>query len=160
MHLSLQDLQVEIDEKDASMHRLQFTLNILELKQDLEGETKISGQEEDSPVTTPMSLVAVNRDPFSLKKRTDVAQLPKAPETPETVSPREPTTPKLVLMGIMDVAGSRVAIINDKVLRPGEIVHRQRIDAIKDDHVIMAEGDRTYRLYLKGVSPRSSEVKK
>ena len=38
---------------------------------------------------------------------------------------------------------------------------KQRIEAIKDDHVIMARGDQTYRLYLKGMSPRSRrEAKK
>ncbi|NIO05225.1 MAG: hypothetical protein GTN74_11630, partial [Proteobacteria bacterium] len=49
--------------------------------------------------------------------------------------------------------GSKIAIIDNKILRPGEMVGQQRIDHIADDHVILLEGDETDFLYLKGSTP-------
>jgi len=64
-------------------------------------------------------------------------------------------------MGVMDIAGKRVAIINNKIVRPGQVIHGQRIDRIEDDHVVIVSGDTEYPLYLKdSTSPRRREVKR
>jgi len=156
LHLSLSDLRIETDKKDPTMHRLEFILNIFEL------EDELSPSKGESIEIHPLSmdLVAVRRDPFSPKKPPKVAQLPEKPK-PERVAAKKPRRPKLVLMGIVDIAGSRRAIIDNKILKPGEVIRRQRIDQIKDDHVILVDGDTTYALYLEGSTPeKRREVKR
>jgi len=151
--LSLSDLRIETDQKDNSTHRLRFILNIFELKDDLQVGQGESGDRGVSLRPKDMDLVAVYRDPFSLTKRTGVVQLPKKPK-PTKVAMKKRRPPKLVLMGIMDIAGRRVAIINNKILRQGEVIRGQRIDRIEHDHVVIALKDSTYPLYLKGSAPR------
>ena len=159
LRLSLSDLRIEIDKNEPSMHRLQFTLNILELKDDLSPGQGESGEKRISQ-PPDLGLVAVHRDPFSVKKRTQVAQLPKKPK-PRKAATKKRRRPKLVLMGIMDIAGSRFAIIDNKILRPGEVIRGQKIDQIADDHVIIGEGGRTYSVYLEGARPpERHEVKR
>lgn len=153
MRLSLSDLRIETDQKDNSTHRLRFILNIFELKDDLQVGQGESGDRGVSLRPKDMDLVAVYRDPFSLTKRTGVVQLPKKPK-PTKVAMKKRRPPKLVLMGIMDIAGRRVAIINNKILRQGEVIRGQRIDRIEHDHVVIALKDSTYPLYLKGSAPR------
>lgn len=159
LRLSLSDLRIESDKKTPSTHRLQFTLNIFELKEDLKADQGESGEKQISqPVA--MDGVAVPRDPFSLKKETQVAQAAKKPK-PAKGATKKRRRPKLVLMGIMDIAGSKRAIINNKILRSGEVIRGQRINRIADDHVIIGEGDRAYPLYLKGSPPvKRREVKR
>lgn len=154
--LSLGDIRIESDEKDPSMHRLQFTLNIFELEEEMPAEEGRSIQEEESPL---IDLVEVRRDPFGSKKAAVVSPVPQKPKPTKAVAKKR-GQPKLVLMGIVNIAGNRIAIINNKILRPGEVIQRRRIDQIEEDHVILVKGDESYPLYLKGaVSPKSREVK-
>lgn len=148
MRLSLGKLQIERDPKDVSMHRLQFTLNIVELNEDLDFGPEIpAGTVFSDPTET--ELIAVFRDVFSPKQGTTVVQLPKPPE-PAKVVKKKRRPPKLNLMGIMEIAGKRVAIINDKIVRPGEVILKQRVERIEDDRVIIGRGDQQYSLFLKG----------
>jgi Tfp pilus assembly protein PilO len=151
MRLSLSNLQIERDPKDVSMHRLQFTLNIVELTDDVDFGPEIWA-ETVSPDSKNMELVAVFRDVFSPKQGTTVAQLPKPPESASVVK-KKPRPPKLNLMGIMEIAGKRVAIINDRIVRPGQIILKQRVERIEDDRVIIVRGDQEYSLFLKGSTP-------
>ncbi|NIO05226.1 MAG: type 4a pilus biogenesis protein PilO, partial [Proteobacteria bacterium] len=67
LRLSLNDLRMESDEKDPAIHRLQFTLNIMELKDELSaGQGGLGGNANNQPEKIP--LVAVHRDPFGAKK--------------------------------------------------------------------------------------------
>ena len=151
LRLSLHDIRIEVDKKSRVMHRLQFTLNIFELKEKLPTGPGESSEQQVYP-PADMDLVAVRGDPFSPKKQPEVVQLPEKPEETEPVQ-ENATRPKLVLTGIVDVEGSRLVIINDKILRLGETIDTERIGQIEDDHVIIVEDDRTYPLYLKGSSP-------
>jgi hypothetical protein len=151
MRLSLSNLQIERDPKDVSMHRLQFTLNIVELNDDVDFGPEIWA-ETVSPDSKNMELIAVFRDVFSPKQGTTVAQLPKPPESANVVK-KKPRPPKLNLMGIMEIAGKRVAIINDRIVRPGQIILKQRVERIEDDRVIIVRGDQEYSLFLKGSAP-------
>jgi Tfp pilus assembly protein PilO len=150
LRLTLNDLMIETDKKIPSMHRLQFALNIFELKNDL---TANPGETGVKQALSPANINPVNvgRDPFLPKKQTEIVQAPQMPKK-TNVSTKKRRPPKLVLMGIMDIAGNRRAIINDKILRPGDMIRGQRIDQIAEDHVIMGQGERTYALYLKGSS--------
>ena len=151
MHLSLNKLRIELDPKDASIHRLQFELNIFELNDDLDFGPGVSA-DIMSPLSKRMELVAVSRDPFSPKQATQVAQLPKPPKPAKAVTKKRKWR-RLDLMGIMEVAGQRVAIINDKIVRPGEVIHKQRVERIEKDHVIIMKGNEQYSLFLKGSTP-------
>ena len=84
MRLSLSNLRIERDPKDVSMHRLQFTLNIVELNDDVDFEPEISA-ETVSPDSKDTELIAVFRDVFSPKQGTTVAQLPKPPKPAKMV---------------------------------------------------------------------------
>jgi hypothetical protein len=158
--LSLNDLTIETDKKISSIHRLKFALSIFELKDDL--ETANPGESAERQISSPvdMDLVAVVRDPFSPRRQVEVAQVPQKPKKTKRTT-QKPTEPKLVLMGIMDIDGNRRAIINNNVLKPGDMIRGQRIDEIADDHVIIGEGERSYSLYLNGSSPLEGlEVKR
>jgi Tfp pilus assembly protein PilO len=151
LRLSLHNIRIKVDKKDHVMHRLQFTLNIFELKDELPvGQ----GDSAEDPTYPPadMHLVSVQEDPFSPKKQEQVAQLPEKPKETEPVHENF-TRPKLVLTGIVDVEGSRFVIINDEILSLGETIDRETIGQIEEDHVIIIGGDKTYPLYLKGSSP-------
>jgi Tfp pilus assembly protein PilO len=151
MRLSLDGLRIEADEKNPFTHRLQFTLNIYELKEDLTtGQVQSVQTQIDPPINMERSVV--HRDPFSPKKGPDLLQVRNEPK-PKRVMAKKPKRPKLVLMGIVDVGGSRQAIINNKILRAGEMIGGQRIDRIADDHVVLGEGDKTHLLYLINLSP-------
>ncbi len=151
MRLSLSNLRIERDPKDVSMHRLQFTLNIVELNDDVDFEPEISA-ETVSPDSKDTELIAVFRDVFSPKQGTTIAQLPKPPKPAKMVKKKR-RPPKLNLMGIMEIAGKRVAIINDKIVRPGEVILKQRVKRVEDDRVIIVRGDQEYSLLLKGSTP-------
>lgn len=158
LRLSLSDLNIEAEKKSSSMHRLEFTLNIYELKDDLPVQEELEVKRSLPP--GGINLVAVARDPFSSVKRPKpvrTAQKPKAARG----STKRTRRPKLVLMGIMDIAGSKRAIINNRVFRQGERIRGQRIKKIADDHVVIGKGGRTYSLYLRGTSglPERGEVK-
>jgi len=157
--LSLNDLRIESDQKDPSMHRLQFTLNTFELKDELPGGEGLLGKRAGvSP--EEISPVSVHRDPFGAKKATTVSPLPEKPKPTQVVVRPKRRRPKLVLMGILDIAGNRIAIINNKVMRPGETIGRRRIEQIEDDHVILVSGEERFPLYLKNTPPpKRREVK-
>jgi Tfp pilus assembly protein PilO len=150
LHLSLNDLKIEAEKKTPSVHRLQFTLNIVELREDLEA-TEAGPTVDQIPSPMEMDLVRVDRDPFSLPKGPEAVQVAEKPKKAK-VAPKKPNRPKLVLMGIMEIAGSKRAIINNQVLKQGEVIRGQRINEIADDHVVIWAGNKTYSIYLKGSS--------
>jgi Tfp pilus assembly protein PilO len=151
LHLSLRDLRIETEKKTSSTHRLWFTLNILELEDHAELNP---GEPKNAQLSLPMDVdrLTVRRDPFALRDSKKPVELPEIPKVAKA-APKRPKRPKLVLMGVMDIAGSRRAIINNEVLKQGEIIHGQRIQEIADDHVVMEGGDRSYALYLKASTP-------
>ncbi len=151
LRLSLNGLRIETDKKDPAMHRLQFTLSIFELKDDGVVGTGESSEKVILPAMN-RDLIALDRDPFSPKKEVQVVPVVEKPKK-INVARRKRNRPKLVLKGILEVGGRRVAIINDKPLRLGEVIHRQRLEQIEDDHVIIAEGAKRYPLYLEDSTP-------
>ncbi|NIQ39072.1 MAG: type 4a pilus biogenesis protein PilO [Proteobacteria bacterium] len=157
--LSLNELRIENDAKDSSMHRLQFNLNIYELKGAHPAEKQASAEWERD-LAEVRKLVAVHRDPFGLKKVPVVSATVVKQKPADVATTGKPKRQELVLMGVMEIAGNRIAIINNKVMRPGEMIGKRRIRQIRDDHVILVQGDETYHLYLKGVKPlKSGEVR-
>ncbi|MBW2059357.1 MAG: type 4a pilus biogenesis protein PilO, partial [Deltaproteobacteria bacterium] len=157
LRLSLGDLKIEADKKTPAMHRLQFTLNIFELTNDLGADT--AGSDGNQILSARTERISVGRDPFSPKaKATVAAASQKRKPTKRTVRKRK--RPKLVLMGIMDIGGRRRAIINNRALRSGETIEGQRIGRIEEDHVIVEAGGRAYPLYLKIPASKKREVKR
>jgi Tfp pilus assembly protein PilO len=151
LHLSLKDLRIESDEQDRPIHRLHFTLNIFELKDDTPtGRGESDGKQVFRPVD--MDLVAVQRDPFSPKEGAQVVQLPTKPKGTKVAS-EKPRRPKLVLTGIADIGQGRFVIINDEILKVGDTIQGQRIEQIEDGYVTILNEDTTYPLYLDGSRP-------
>ncbi len=155
LHLSLRDFRIENEKKDGSMHRLYFTLNIFELKDELPAD---QGESSEKRIfrSVAKDLVAVRRDPFSPGKQTRVAQLPKKPvkrvEKKEE-APGKPARPKLILTGIANLGERGFVIINGKILRVGDTIEGQRVEQIEDGHVIILDEDSAYPLYLEGSKP-------
>lgn len=151
LRLSLSDLRIESDEKDPSMHRFQFTLNIFELKDDTPvAQGEYAKEQVFRPVD--MDLVAVHKDPFSPKGQARVVQLPEKLKGTETTS-EKPRRPKLVLTGIVDIEEGGFVIINDEILRVGNTIQGQRIEQIEDGYVTILNEDTTYPLYLEDSRP-------
>ncbi|NIQ38174.1 MAG: type 4a pilus biogenesis protein PilO [Proteobacteria bacterium] len=153
LQLSLRDFRIENEEKDPLIHRLHFTLNIVELKQDHPAVKGNSG-ERHVPRPVDTDLVAVHRDPFSQEEESPVVQVLGKPGNEK--ASRRSGRPKLVLTGILDVGEGGFVIINGKILKVGETIEGQRIQQIGNNHVIIldeSEENTTYALYLEGSSP-------
>ncbi|NIO03730.1 MAG: type 4a pilus biogenesis protein PilO [Proteobacteria bacterium] len=155
LHLSLKDFRIENEKKDGSMHRLYFTLNIFELKDEL---PVAQGESSEKQIfrSVARDLVAVRRDPFSPGKQPRVVQVPKKPlekmEKKEE-APAKPARPKLILTGIANLDERGFVIINGKILRVGDTIEGQRVEQIEDGHVIILDGNSAYPLYLEGSKP-------
>jgi Tfp pilus assembly protein PilO len=132
--LNVDDLHIRNDPKDPLWHRLKFTVSTFESK---EAESPLP---DETPKEGPPPIevevrddITVKRDPFvekeEEKKKVVVARKPK--ERP----PRRLT--RLKLKGIIDIAGKKIAIINDTVVREGDWILKHRIVRIDEDKVIL-----------------------
>jgi Tfp pilus assembly protein PilO len=158
LRLTLNDLKIETDAKTPLNHLLRFTLNIYELENSVDPHDNRS---DVKPIFSPVKvdLVAVARDPFSPKKQPKAVEKPKLPKKPKAKA-KKPKRPKLTLMGIMEVAGHKRAIINNQSVREGETIRGQTIQEIAEDHIVVRDGKRIYSLYLKeSTSSEGGETK-
>ena len=55
---------------------------------------------------------------------------------------------KLVLQSIIHGDGIHTAVINGKVIKPGEQVAQYRLEAINDASVVLRNDDETLKLYV------------
>jgi Tfp pilus assembly protein PilO len=127
--LNLDDLHIENDPKDPLWHRLKFTVSTFELKRPEPSASEEMAKGEGSPIQVVVrDDIAVERDPF-LEKEKKVASVPIRKE-------RKKRLPSLKLNGIIDIAGKRVAIINDTIVKEGDWIAKHRIVRIGEDEVI------------------------
>jgi Tfp pilus assembly protein PilO len=139
--LNLDDLHIENDPKDPLWHRLKFTVSTFELKRPEPSASEEMAKGEGSPIQVVVrDDIAVERDPF-LEKEKKVASVPIRKE-------RKKRLPSLKLNGIIDIAGKRVAIINDKIVKEGDWIAKHRIVRIGEDEVIAVYGrkERTFKI--------------
>jgi Tfp pilus assembly protein PilO len=126
LKLNLDELRIEKNPKDPLWHNLKFTVNTFEFtRKGSSPPDKIP--EKDGP---PMVRegIEVKRDPF-LEKEMVVAVKPKQEKKRERL-------PRLELNAIIDIAGRKIAIINDTVVREGDWIAKHRIVRIGEDQVI------------------------
>jgi len=130
--LNLDDLNIQNDPKDPLWHRLKFTVSTFELK-----ETGPSPPPETADQQGPRIQVevrddiVVKRDPFLEKEKEEkvvTAAIRKVPSR---------RLPRLKLNGIIHIGSTKVAIINDTVLREGDWILKHRIVRIDEDKVIL-----------------------
>jgi len=127
--LNLDDLHIENDPKDPQWHRLKFTVSTFELKRaESPPSEEMPEGEAPSIQVVVRDDIAVKRDPFLEKEKRVV--------TRPIWKKRKKRLPPLKLNGIIDIAGRKVAIINDKIVREGDWIGRHRIVRIDDDEVI------------------------
>lgn len=129
--LNVDDLHIRKDPKDPLWHRLKFTVSTFELK---EAESPLPDKTpEERPPSIEVEVrddIVVKRDPFLEKEeKKKVVAARKRKERPRRL-------PRLKLKGIIDIAGKKVAIINDTVVREGDWIARHRILRIEEDEVI------------------------
>lgn len=146
--LNLDDLHIENDPKDPLWHRLKFTVSTFELK----GTESSSFNEKGNLKGPPLQMVVrnditVKRDPFLEKEPTKegrvvTASIPKI---------RRKRLPPLKLNGIIDIAGRKVAIMNDKIVREGDWIAKHRIVQIGEDEVIAVYGSKKRTLKIEAL---------
>ena len=144
--LSLDDLQIKNDPKDPFWHRLKFTVSTFELKPTKSSPSDKTEKVEDAPIHMVIrDDIAVKRDPFLEKElgrkgRVATAAIPRG---------RRGRLPPLKLNGIIDIAGKKVAIVNNKIVREGDWIARYRILQIGEDEVVALYGKKKRILKIK-----------
>jgi len=146
--LNLDDLHIESDPKDPLWHHLKFTVSTFELK----SEESLPSHEKGKVKGTPLQMVIrndikVNRDPFleqELERGKRVAKVPIR-------EIRRKRRPVLKLKGIIDIAGKKVAIINDKIVREGDWIVQHRIVQIGEDEVTTVYGRKKRTLKIESL---------
>jgi Tfp pilus assembly protein PilO len=125
--LNLDDVHVENDPKDPLWHDLKFTVSTFEFTRD---ESQPSGKEGIDIQVEVRDDIAVTRDPF----------LEKEKRLKERIIPKKRLVRRLTplkLNAIIDIAGRKIAIINDTIVREGDWVAKHRIVRIGEDKVIL-----------------------
>jgi Tfp pilus assembly protein PilO len=128
--LNLDDFQIVNDRKDPLWHRLKFTVSTFELKDTKPSPPDKDKGEEDQVVVR--EDIAVRRDPFLEKVETG-----KRIVTAPVRGKRRRKSPDLKLNGIIHIGKTKVAIINDKIVKEGDSIARHRIVRIGEDEVIV-----------------------
>ncbi len=145
--LNLDDLHIENDPKAPLWHRLKFTVSTFELKSAESSPSDETGKVEAAPIQMVVKDdITVRRDPFLEK------EVPKGEKKVTTVSlpkRRRKRRPPLKLKGIIDIAGKKVAIMNDKIVREGDWIARHRIVRIGEDEVIAVSGGKKRTLKIE-----------
>jgi Tfp pilus assembly protein PilO/DNA-directed RNA polymerase subunit H (RpoH/RPB5) len=130
--LNLDDLNIQNDPKDPLWHRLKFTVSTFELKETEPSAPDKTPEEGPPPIQVEVrDDITVKRDPFLEKeerKRVITAIIPKV---------RRARLPRLKLKGIIQIGTTKVAIINDTVVREGDWIARHRILRIEEEKVIL-----------------------
>ena len=141
--LNLDDVHIENDPKDPLWHRVRFTVSTFEFKKP-ESQPPGKGGAEDIQVLV-RDDIAVARDPFLEKELKREKRVVKAPIR----KIRRKRLTALKLGGIIDIAGRKIAIINDTIVREGDWVAKHRILRIDEDKVILKYRDRGKERVLK-----------
>ena len=135
--LNLDDVHVENDPKDPLWHDLKFTVSTFEFTRAESQPPGKEGAEEGSSIQPEVrDDIAVARDPFLEKELKREKRIVKAPIRK---IPRK-GLPPLKLNAIIDIAGRKIAIINDTIVREGDSVARHRIVRIGENEVVTTYG--------------------
>jgi Tfp pilus assembly protein PilO len=129
LELNLDELRIEKDPKDPLWHNLKFTVNTFEFTRKGSSPPDRMPEGNGPPIQVAVRVgIEVKRDPF-LEKEKVIAVKPKQEERRERL-------PRLELNAIIDIAGRKIAIINDTVVREGDWIAKHRIVRIGEDQVI------------------------
>ncbi len=130
--LNLDDVHIENDPKDPLWHHLKFTVSTFEFTRAESPPPEKKGTEEGSSIQVVVrDDIAVTRDPFLEKEKRLILI--------DTLIPkkrRERRLPPLKLNAIIDIAGRKIAIINDTIVREGDWVAKHRIVRIGENEVV------------------------
>lgn len=139
--LNLDDLHIENDPKDPPWHRLKFTVSTFELKNAESPPSDETGKVEAAPIQMVVrNDITVRRDPF-LEKEVPKGEKREKKVTAVSLPKRRPKRrPPLKLNAIIDIAGRKIAIINDTIVREGDWVARHRVVRIGEDEVVTTYG--------------------
>lgn len=141
--LNLDDLHIENNPKAPESHLLRFTVSTFELTRAESAPPDKSGKEQAVRPQIVVRDIAVKRDPFLEKKeKKKVAAVSKRKKGRKR-------SPPLKLNGIIDIAGKRIAIVNDKIVREGDEIASHRILKIEEDEVIVVYGGKERTLRVK-----------
>jgi uncharacterized protein (UPF0248 family) len=131
LELNLDELQIQRDPKDPLWHNLKFTVNTFEFTRTESSPPDKMPEGDGPPIEVEVRHdIEVKRDPFLEKEKEKVVAL-----TPERKKRRK-GLPRLKLNGIIDIMGRKIAIINDTVIREGDMIAKHRIVRIDEDQVI------------------------
>ena len=144
--LNLDDLHIQNDPKDLLWHRLKFTVSTFELTSTKPSPPDKKPKEGGPPIRVGIKDdIEVKRDPFLEKELKREKRVVKAPIRKIWRKRRPP----LKLNGIIDIAGRKVAIMNDKIVREGDWIAKHHIVWIGEDEVIVVYGRKTRTLKIE-----------
>jgi len=112
------------------------------------------------PMDVQAPAVPSLRDPFQF---TDISSRRRGPTTVTAIaapskvaspSPAAPVAAPLVVKGIVKFPGGTMAIINDQIVKVGDTIEGQRVEAIADGQVVLHEpGSGSRSVPLAGFAP-------
>ncbi|MFQ6078976.1 MAG: type 4a pilus biogenesis protein PilO [Thermodesulfobacteriota bacterium] len=146
--LNLDDLHIENDPKAPLWHRVKFTVSTFELKGPESSPSHEKGEVKGAPLQIVVrNDITVKRDPFLEKKLRKGKKVARA----SIRKVRRKRVPPLKLKGIIDIAGKKVAIMNDKIVREGDWIAKHRIVRIGEDEVIVVYGRKKRTLKIEAL---------
>lgn len=141
LKLTAGNFNIRQNKENSSWYNVELTLSTLELKSDAPSETRKESRRVPSTakISTPKKI---SKDPFFVpyKKRSKLKEDPSVKKKPKF---------KLSLNGIMELMGRKIAIINNEILREGDIIHKHRIKSIGKDRVTLIYKKKKITLELK-----------
>jgi hypothetical protein len=112
------------------------------------------------PMDVPAAAGPSLRDPFQFTDASSRRRGPAtvtaiaAPPTAASSSPAPPVAAPLVVKGIVKFPGGTMAIINDQIVKIGDVIDGQTVEAIADGKVVLHEpGSGSRSVPLAGFAP-------
>ena len=141
--------------------RAQFRLTTIEPSDDtrriMERVLAATAKSSRSPLavalTLPLEVRAETRleplrDPFKF------AEAPRRTGPAIAVAPAPPLIAPVLVKGIMKFPGGALAIVDDRVIKVGDVVNGQRVEQIMDERIVLSEpGGGSRSILLPGFAP-------
>ena len=162
----LEDVVLEVPQRTAGEGagdavRAQFRLTTIEPSDDtrriMERVMAATAKGSKSPLALALTLPLEARAETTLQPLRDPFKLAEAPRRKgpalALALPPPPIAPVLV-KGIMKFPGGALAIVDDRVIKVGDVVNGQRVEQIMDERIVLSEpGGGSRSILLPGFAP-------
>jgi len=141
--------------------RAQFRLTTIEPSDDtrriMERVLAATAKSSRSPLAAALALPLEVRAETTLQALRDPFKFAEAPRRTGpaiTVAPARPLIAPVLVKGIMKFPGGALAIVDDRVIKVGDVVHGRRVEQIMDERIVLSEpGGGSESVPLPGFAP-------